>query len=105
MASLLILSAAGVYLSGRLLEAFTDASLPYWDSATSILSIGAMWLTVKKKIENWIIWLVVDLLATGIYYYKGIYFYSILYLLYTGMAIAGYISWRRSMNSQSMSTA
>jgi len=98
MAGLLILSAVGVYLSGRLLVAFTDASLPYWDSATSILSIGAMWLTVKKKIENWALWLVVDLLATGIYYYKGIYFYSILYLVYTGMAIAGYISWRRSMS-------
>jgi nicotinamide mononucleotide transporter len=87
-----------------LLQEFTDASLSYWDSTTSILSVVAMWLTAKKKIENWIIWLVVDVLATGIYYYKGIYFYCILYLVYTGMAVAGYLSWRRSMNQLSTST-
>ncbi len=104
MAGLILLSAVGVYLSGRLLEEYTDASLPYWDSTTSILSIGAMWLTVKKKIENWAIWLIVNILAMGIYYYKGIYFYSILYLIYTGMAIAGYIAWRRTMN-QDLETA
>ncbi len=104
MAGLILFSAGGVYLSGRLLEEYTDASLPYWDSTTSILSISAMWLTVKKKIENWAIWLIVNILAVGIYYYKGIYFYSILYLIYTGMAIAGYISWRRTMN-QDLQTA
>ena len=95
---LLLVSGAGTYLAGKLLVEFTDASLPYWDSTTSVLSITAMWLTAKKKIENWVIWLVVDLLATGIYYYKGLYFYCILYLVYIGMAVAGYLSWRKSMN-------
>jgi len=99
MGILLFLSAVGVYLSGKLLTDFTDASLPYWDSTTSVLSITAMWLTAKKKIENWILWLVVDLLATGIYYYKGLYFYCVLYMVYIGMAVAGYLSWRRSMNT------
>jgi nicotinamide mononucleotide transporter len=98
MTMLLLVSGAGTYLAGKLLVEFTDASLPYWDSTTSVLSITAMWLTAKKKIENWVIWLVVDLLATGIYYYKGLYFYCILYLVYIGMAVAGYLSWRKSMN-------
>jgi nicotinamide mononucleotide transporter len=98
MGLMLLISALGVYASGRLLTDFTDASLPYWDSTTSVLSIAAMWLTAKKKIENWIIWFVVDLLATGIYYYKGLYFYCILYMVYIGMAVAGYVSWRRSMD-------
>jgi nicotinamide mononucleotide transporter len=98
MTLLLLLSTIGVFISGKLLFEFTDASLPYWDSTTSVLSITAMWLTAKKKIESWVIWLFVDVLATGIYYYKGLYFYFILYLIYTGMAIAGYLSWRRSMN-------
>ena len=96
MIVVLLISTVGVYASGRLLTEFTDASLPYWDSTTSILSITAMWLTAKKKIENWIIWLIVDILATGIYYYKGLYFYCILYLVYIGMAVAGYLSWRKS---------
>ena len=95
---LVILSIVGLIVSGKLLNDFTDASVPYWDSATSILSITAMWLTAKKKIESWIFWLIVDVLATGIYYYKGLYFYCILYLVYTGMAVAGYISWHKSMN-------
>ena len=97
LAGLLVLSIIGILASGKLLVAFTDASLPYWDSTTSILSITAMWLTAKKKIENWMLWLVVDVLATGIYYYKGLYFYCILYLVYIGMAVVGYISWGRSM--------
>ena len=97
MSIILVLSVIGTYVSGRLLSEYTDASLPYWDSTTSVLSIAAMWLTAKKKIENWIIWLVVDVLATGIYYYKGLYFYCLLYLVYIGMAVAGYLSWRKSM--------
>ena len=96
MLALLLSSAVAIFISGKLLTTFTDASVPYWDSTTSILSIAAMWLTAKKKIENWIIWLIVDILATGIYYYKGLYFYCILYLAYIGMAVAGYLSWRKS---------
>ena len=59
-----------------------SAALPYWDSTTSILSVTGMWLTTRKKIENWYYWLAVDILATGIYVYKGIYFYSALYFVY-----------------------
>ncbi len=103
MSVLLLVSALAVYVSGKLLELYTDASLPYWDSTTSILSLSAMWLTAKKKIENWIIWFVVDLLATGIYFYKGIYFYCLLYLVYIGMAIAGYLAWRKTMTPASLS--
>ncbi len=75
------------------------AALPYWDSTTSILSVTGMWLTARKKIENWYYWLLVDIIATGVYYYKGIHFYSLLYLVYIGMAIAGYLAWRKSLQS------
>lgn len=95
---LLLLSVGLIYITGHLLATYTDASVPFWDSTTSVLSVIAMWLTAKKKIENWALWLVVNILATGIYFYKGIYFYCILYLVYIGMAVAGYISWRKSMS-------
>ncbi len=94
---LLVLSVIGVWFWGFTLTNYTDASLPYWDSTTTVLSFAAMWLTARKKIENWILWLVVDILATGIYFNKGIYFYCLLYLIYIGMAIAGYLSWKRSL--------
>lgn len=97
---LLIISAGGVFLTGYLMATYTDASLPYWDSTTSILSITGMWLTARKKIENWYYWLAVDILATGIYYYKGMYFYALLYFIYIGLAIAGYLEWKKHMKRQ-----
>jgi nicotinamide mononucleotide transporter len=78
----------------------TPASVPYWDAATTSLSVTAMWLTARKKIENWHYWLIVDILAAAIYFYKGIYFYSILYFIYIGLAVAGYLQWKKIMNQQ-----
>ncbi|MEL6388873.1 MAG: nicotinamide riboside transporter PnuC [Bacteroidota bacterium] len=77
------------------------AALPYWDSTTSVLSITGVWLTTQKKIENWYYWLAVDVLSTGIYWYKGMFFYSVLYFVYIGLAISGYVAWRRSWLSNS----
>ena len=94
---LLIASAISIFSVGLLLQNFTDASLPYWDTTTTILSLAGMYLTARKKIENWYFWLVVDILATGIYFYKGIYFYALLYLIYIGLAVVGYFSWKKSM--------
>ena len=82
------------------IEGMPSASLPYWDSTTSILSVTGMWLTTKKYIDNWYYWLVVDILATGIYFYKDIPFYAVLYFIYIGLAVAGYIAWKKSMNIQ-----
>lgn len=94
---LVILSFAGIVVTGYLLKKFTDAALPYWDSATTILSLTGMWLTARKKIENWHFWLTVDTMATVIYFYKGIFFYSFLYLIYIALAVSGYLSWKASM--------
>lgn len=94
---LLCSCAVAVFISGGLLAAYTDADLPYWDNTTSYLSLLAMWLQSRKKIESWVLWFVIDVLAVGIYFYKGIYFYSLLYLLYLGMAVMGYIEWRKSL--------
>jgi len=51
----------------NLIEGLAPASVPYWDATTSIISVTGMWLTTRKKIENWYYWLVVDILAAGIY--------------------------------------
>ena len=97
---LILIAAIGIFSMGYLLETYTDASLPYWDSATTMLSFIGMWLTARKKIENWHFWFVVDVLATGVYYYKGIHFYSILYLVYIGLAVSGYLAWKKTMKAQ-----
>lgn len=97
MMVLLFVCAVGVYIMGTLFRKYTDAAVPYWDSTTTVLSLAGMWLTARKKIESWYYWLVVDILATGIYVYKGIYFYATLYGIYIFLALAGYYSWRKSM--------
>ncbi len=90
-----IISLILIFFSGSIFWRFTDAALPYWDASTTVLSLSAMWMTTQKKIENWIVWFIVDVIATGIYAYKGIYLYSILYLVYLGLAVAGYLNWKR----------
>jgi nicotinamide mononucleotide transporter len=97
LAALLGLCFLMIFISGSWFAANTDADLPYWDNTTSFLSLLAMWLQSRKKIESWILWFVIDVLAVGIYFVKGISFYSLLYLIYLGMAIMGYTAWRKSM--------
>ncbi len=105
-ANILLLVASGVgilvfgYFLQHLPDLFTDlepAALPYWDATTSILSVTGMWLTTQKKLENWYYWLAVNILATIIYIYKGIYFYSFLYFVYIFLSFSGYLEWRKSM--------
>ncbi len=87
----------GIIAMGYFFAHFTNASLPYWDSATTVMSLVAMWMTARKELENWYVWLLVDVIATAIYLYKGLDFYALLYCVYIGMAFAGWWSWRQSM--------
>ena len=87
----------GVVAMGWFFDTRTDADLPYWDSMTTVMSFAAMWLTTRKYIESWIVWLVVDIIATGIYLIKGIELYALLYAIYLGMAVMGWRAWQRSM--------
>ena len=75
------------------------ASLPFWDSTTSVLSITGMWLTARKKIDNWYYWFLVDVIATGVYLAKDLQFYALLYFIYIGLAISGYLAWRKTLLS------
>ena len=93
---LLALCTIAIFIGGAVFSTYTDADLPYWDNTTSTLSLLAMWLQSRKKIESWTLWLLIDILSAGIYFYKEIYFYSLLYIIYAGMAFMGYIAWRKS---------
>lgn len=99
LVALVAAAMAAAMASGAWFERHTDAALPYWDNTTTMLSLAAMWLSTRKKLENWILWFVVDVLATGIYFYKGLYFYTALYLVYIGMAVMGWRAWRSAMES------
>ena len=89
----------GIVAMGWLFDYYTDADLAYWDSTTTVMSFAAMWMAAHKYIENWIVWLVIDVLATGIYIFKGIWPYAVLYGLYIPMAVWGWMAWLRSLSS------
>lgn len=78
---------------------FTDASLPYLDAFTTVFGIIATLLVIQRKIENWLIWIVVDIVAIGMYFYKGLELTSLLFLIYTIIAISGYFTWKKQINA------
>ncbi|MGI9326456.1 MAG: nicotinamide riboside transporter PnuC [Pseudomonadales bacterium] len=98
--ALLALLAVTSVAFGWLFDTQTDADLAYWDSFTTVLSFLAMWLTARKYLENWWLWLVVDVLYVGLYLYKELEPYALLYGLYIVMAVIGYRAWTQSMQLQ-----
>ena len=77
------------------LTEFTDSRVPVMDSMSTALSIVAMWMLSRKLVEQWLVWLIVDMISVGLYIYKGIPITGLLYTLYCVLAIAGYLRWRR----------
>ena len=76
---------------------FTDSEIPYWDAFTTAASIIATWMLAKKKIEHWIIWIIVDAVSLGLYIYKGLYATVVLFAVYTVLAFIGYLEWKKSL--------
>jgi len=83
-----------------ILISFTDSTVPWLDSFTTALSIVGMWMLARKYVEQWIVWIGVDIVSSGLYVYKGLYFTAGLYALYTIIAIFGYFKWKRIMQEQ-----
>lgn len=83
---------AAIYL---FLSQLTNSTVPFWDSLTTALSIVAMWMLSRKHVEQWLVWLVVDVITVGLYFYKGIPLTAGLYCLYSTLAFLGYLRWKR----------
>ncbi|MBR6661771.1 MAG: nicotinamide mononucleotide transporter [Alistipes sp.] len=92
-----VLLHATIYM---LLVTFTDSNVPFWDSLTTSLSVVAYWLLSRKYVEQWLVWLAVDVITVGLYIYKDIPLTAGLYALYSALAIAGYMRWRRVIESK-----
>ena len=95
-----IISTILTFTIAFILISFTDSNVPWWDSVTTSLSIVAMWLMARKYIEQWWVWLVVDVVSAGVYIYKDLYFTAGLYALYAVIAYFGYKKWKELMIAQ-----
>ena len=83
---------------GTIMTQYTDASFPYPDAFTTCASLGAQWLLSHKKLLNWMLWIVVDIVAIAIYWQKGLFPTSALYACFLVMAIIGQWQWYKNLN-------
>jgi len=101
----LVLSMTGILLLLGIvyvLKQFTDSDVPWGDGFTTAGSIVATWMLARKILEHWIVWVVVDIVAAGLYFYKGLYPSFLLYLIFTIIAVVGFYQWKRSISENSV---
>ena len=79
----------------EILVLFTNSDVPITDSFANALSFIGLWALARKYLEQWIIWIIVDIVLSALYIYKGIPFKAGLYALYVIIAIAGYHKWKK----------
>ncbi|MDD5856491.1 MAG: nicotinamide riboside transporter PnuC [Prevotella sp.] len=79
----------------EILVLFTNSDVPITDSFANALSFIGLWALARKYLEQWIIWIIVDIVLSTLYIYKGIPFKAGLYALYVIIAIAGYHKWKK----------
>ena len=77
---------------------FTDSDVPIFDSLVSAFAWAGMWLMAKRKLENWVLWIIGDLVSIPLYFYRGYTFTSMQYAIFTIIAVYGYIEWKKNLN-------
>lgn len=86
-----------VYLVYQAFDKWTSW-VAYVDTITTAIFFVGMWLMARRKLENWIFWIIGDLISIPLYFYKGFTFSSFQYLGFTFIAIFGYLAWKKSIN-------
>ncbi|HCN82484.1 MAG TPA: nicotinamide riboside transporter PnuC [Sphingobacteriaceae bacterium] len=81
---------------GLFLDHYTDTNVPYADGFCTSMSLVAQFLMTRKILQNWILWIIVDVCYVPLYLYKNLYLTSVLYALFLVLAIMGYISWKKT---------
>lgn len=83
-------------LIGTLLDRYTDAALPYADATLTAFSLLAQWQMAQKYLENWLIWIGVDIFYIALYSYKHLYVTAVLYAIFIFVCIFAFGQWKRS---------
>ncbi len=88
---------AGWFFLSSFLHRYTHAYLPWLDGALTTLSLIAQWQIARKQLENWLLWIFVDIIYIPLYLARELPLTAFLYLVFLFMAIAGYRSWRKQL--------
>ena len=81
-----------------ILKTVTDSPVPLGDAFTTAVSIVAMWMLAQKYLEQWLLWIVVNIVSTILYFWKGLYPTGILFIVYVIVAVLGYMKWKKLMS-------
>jgi nicotinamide mononucleotide transporter len=104
---LVIVGVAASVLFGFIMKETTNNPLPYWDATTTSMSLIAQWMVAEKKIENWLLWLVADIIYVGMCLYQSLYLNqplyltAVLYFIFLILAIKGYAEWKKTLQKTS----
>ena len=98
-----VLAALGVgaaALLAHLFGTYTDAANPALDSSLTAASLVAQWMMTRKLVENWLIWIAADVVYVPLYLSKHLYPTAVLYAVFLGLAVKGYVDWRRDLRGR-----
>lgn len=96
-AVLAVIAAATWAVLGTITSRLPGTALPYVDAATTTVSLIAQWMMTRKLLENWLIWVAVDVVYVGMFIFKGLYLTAFNYGIYLALAVFGYVAWKRSL--------
>lgn len=91
----IIVGVVFTFVLGYIFDVFTTAQKTYLDSFTTSFAIFATFMTIQKKLENWIYWIVVDFLYIFMYWSTGAYLFMMLYIVYCIIAVRGFFEWKK----------
>jgi nicotinamide mononucleotide transporter len=93
----LVAVALATVVNGALIARDDAGLVPYADAGVTWASVLTTWLVARKLLENWLYWIAIDVVAAVLYGSQGLYATSVLYLLYAGLAVRGFLTWRRDL--------
>ncbi|MBC7655007.1 MAG: nicotinamide mononucleotide transporter [Oligoflexus sp.] len=85
---------------GVLLAKYTDTDVPFVDGFCTVMSFIAQYLMTRKKLENWLLWIFVDIIYIPLYIHKNLLATSVLYFVFLFIALQGYIDWKKTLKKQ-----
>ena len=83
--------------TGLFLKTYTDTDVPWWDAFPTAVSLVGQFLLGRKYIENWAVWIVVNVVSVGLFAYKGLWLTVGLYLVFIALSVVGWRAWQRKL--------
>jgi nicotinamide mononucleotide transporter len=80
---------------GWFLQRHTDTDVPWWDAFPTAASLAGQWLLGRKYVENWPVWLLVNVVSVALFAYKALWLTVLLYALFAALSAIGWRAWRR----------